>query len=211
MSLLQNLGTCEDVPTISPPPTAAVREKSGGAAETITREQNDSRSERLCHGLAEDTGAKKQGTRTNESGGGEKLYKIKRIAKTQRFIEKMKALRADPRNCKRCGKPRDCERRQCRSCIQKAAKRRLLLTYKEVHKNPELLTAIIKRVESLENTVARHGLVIRKVRKAAWQKGYARGRKAEFFLWRDRQVELPTITKQELATMNHAYDNREMA
>jgi hypothetical protein len=71
-----------------------------------------------------------------------------------------------------------------------------------------LLTAIVKRVESLEHTVARHGLIIRQVRKSAWEMGYRRGRKAEFLLWQQRPVDYAHITTQELATINHAYDHR---
>lgn len=136
----------------------------------------------------------------------------RRLDKTARFIAKMKALRADPLNCKRCGKPRDCDhKRQCRSCLEKAAKRRLMISYKTLTANPDILTALVKRIESLEMRCAKVEL---------WREynsdriNYIKKREASLLGMKRKALRnyqaMPTISQQELATMNHAYDLRDI-
>lgn len=201
----------ESFQPISPPITESDREKSGGENNQTNEQHN---LESCVRGSATDGTGSLKGNSAAKNGaraemGGEKLYKVKRAHKTARFIAKMKALRADPNNCKCCGKPRDCKHRQCLRCIEKAAKRRLLITYKTLTANPDILTDLVRRIESLEMRLAQTELWRRhnstkleyiKRREASLK---ARKSNAAYCL-----AVYPTITTQELATMNHAYDKR---
>lgn len=64
----------------------------------------------------------------------------------------------------------------------------------------QVIPALIRRIESLENTVARLDMSIRRDYQRAYMRGWHRGTKQRPGAWEPRSV-----TKQEAATMSHAY------
>jgi len=199
--------------TISAPCTALDREKSGEAAETETMNKESSRS--FGHGRQMIVcAAKIEGRALQESRGAEKSPK-KRLAdyspevqaKARALYAEKDRLRRIAGNCGRCGRRPAAEGyKQCDRCREYMAKRRITAKYKAITSDPNILTAIMRRIQSLEHTAAIHSMIIKKRYDKGYKKGYKAGRSAEFRLWQERPVEMPTITKQELATMNHAYD-----
>jgi len=182
--------------TISPSLTAAVREKSGGTAkhETITM---------LMSG---DSALSKMAPKPIETRDGGKLSKdqIRRQKKSVLFFQRLQELRQTPGNCRRCGKPHaDTTKKICAKCREhhneyyrrKAAQIR----------NGESIGALAKRVASLEHELSRMLIDRRAVYVQGYQAGKTWKRKAQSA--QSYLDAMPRITEQELATMNHAYDN----
>lgn len=120
--------------------------------------------------------------------------------KSQKFWERKAELRKQPGNCVRCGHANpDASHKTCPRCREQIASRRQKYLRQTV--KVETLVSLRRRIESLEMAVAQLQLDGGK----RYQNGYSAGKKAA--AKRDYFGIYPTITKQELATMNHAYDN----
>ena len=130
--------------------------------------------------------------------------------KAKAFHAKIAALRKLPGNCGRCGKPNSNGFKQCDNCREYTAAykagKRIMAAKEALNKDPLLLTRLIRRLESLELTVARIDLwreyTGTKLRTFNRRMAAMKRERAKSQQYRDAY---PTITKQELATMNHAY------
>jgi hypothetical protein len=182
--------------TISPPCTTADREKSGGVAKRETETTNTRGGSALSR-MAPVTKI--------ETQGGDKLSKdqLRRQRKSKAFFAALQARRQTPGNCRRCGKPHADKTRKicakCRAHHNEYYRRKAALK----HTNDKALYELQRRVASLEHELSR--MLID--RRATYKAGYSAGKQ-----WKRRASmqmhnldAYPTITKQELATMNHAY------
>jgi hypothetical protein len=130
---------------------------------------------------------------------------------------KLSARRSEPGHCNQCGKPSDRpDKTNCTKCKDKAKeayherqRRRFIeelvagdTTKAEWLKN---LAAMQRRIVSLESAVARLQLSRVKDYKRVWKLGYS-ARKAKEQA--QGAWEMPTMTKQEAATMSHAYSSK---
>lgn len=190
-------------------PTGTITEREKSVVMDEHKPNKCVASATVCEDASGEVHLKKRGA-PNQRPVGKHLSKW-RQDKTARFIAKMKLLRSNPANCKRCGQPRDCERRQCRRCIEKATKRRLLVTYKTLVTNPALLTELVRRIESLEMRLAKTELWREyNSDKLKYIKKREAGLKASRIEATRYVGAYPSITKQELATINHGYDLKGM-
>ena len=124
---------------------------------------------------------------------------LRRQRKSQAFFAKQDERRKAPGNCGRCGKPNaDKTRKVCARCreLNSACYRRRA----EKLSVNETIRALAKRVASLELSVARLQLNDRALT-SRYHYQQAVKREAKRYL-----SAYPTITKQELSTMNHAYE-----
>jgi hypothetical protein len=188
--------------SISPPCTAADREKSVGAANNELKTNNRAASALSVDGFSVGVSAKKGRAETKEQGG-ETLP-----AKARAFHARIAALRKQPGNCGRCGKPNANGLKQCDRC------RAYMKAYKEaVAKKPRSIAtfdanALMRRVVSLEMRLAKVECELA-LRRNTYR--YVHRRQAVLLKRSRPQWEPPTITKQELSTMNHAYASLDAA
>lgn len=145
-----------------------------------------------------------------ETHGAEKLSKdkLRRKRKSEAFFARLQARRKIPGNCGRCGKPHgDKTNKICRKCRDHHNEyyRKKAAALKQ--QKDAALEELSRRVGSLENELAR--MLID--RRAAYRNGYYAGKawKKKAFSRQRNFDAYPSITKQELATMNHAYENEE--
>ena len=120
----------------------------------------------------------------------------RRQEKSERFWARKYAERSKPGNCCRCGhKNADTSRKTCPTCRAAIKARRVKYLRQTVP--VATMQDMKRRIASLEISVARLQLL----NGSAYERGYRAGKK------KDRRYfdAYPTITKQELATMNHAY------
>jgi hypothetical protein len=130
------------------------------------------------------------------------------------WYDSIASRRNEPGFCRQCSKPNDrTDRTVCTICKDKGRAR-----YHELQRRKfieelvdggttkkEWLTKLahmLKRIESLENALARVQLRQERDRKAVWKMGYnARKQKEQAQgAWK-----MPVISKQEAATINHAF------
>ena len=177
--------------SISPLRTEIDREKSGNE-ETITTETNESRGfGSVTDGFQRDASAAK-GACLNQRGGDTLP------AKARAFHAKIAALRKLPGNCGRCGKPNANGFRQCERCRTYQSKYKQTLRQEPVTVDAKVLRVLTARTASLEMELARMQVNGR----AAYKKGYRTGAAHERKV---RYEELPSLSRQEAATINHAY------
>ena len=182
--------------SISPPCTAADREKSGGAAK---HEQSTN--------VRGDTALSRISSRAIEAQGGEKLSKDqrRRKRKAMAFFAKLQQRRQIPGNCRRCGKHHpDKSKKICAKC---RAHHNEYYRRKAQAAQGVNIVELQRRVASLENELAR--MLID--RRAAYAKGYTAGTRRKAKAQADNRYfdAYPTISAQELSTMNHAYTSLE--
>ena len=120
-------------------------------------------------------------------------------SKSQHFFARVLARRQTPGNCVRCGhKNPEPKHKTCPRCLE-AVRRR-----KKNNQPPAQIAGMLRRIASLEYAVANLQLTAN----GRYQKGYAAGKKAALKPHRKYLDAYPRISKQELSTMNHAYDAR---
>ena len=109
-------------------------------------------------------------------------------------------LKKLPGNCARCGKPHDGKKKTCQPCLDKV---------KELHGwKKARYVELRRRIESLELAVARIQTDHKKARNRAYSTGYEAGAKRAVKVALELpHYDPPTMSMQELATMNHAYDD----
>jgi len=114
------------------------------------------------------------------------------------YFAKINAQRKMPGFCSSCGRrPPLLPYRQCERCRERSAKNRTVKRFKAITADPNFVTAILRRIESLEISVARHSLIMRKRYKTGYARGYNKGRKDEFKQWQERPVEMPSMSLSE--------------
>lgn len=195
--------------TISPSLTAADREKSGGAAkhETI----NNACAASALSGLASAGSVPEHVGRasavTKPRDGGNSLP-----AQARAYHAKIAALRKQPGNCGRCGKPNTNGHKRCDRCRAYEKQYKTAKRLQGVDVTPLTVAQLVRRVQTLEMAVARlelwreyKGHLVRKVTRKSAAIQQERRKAAA------RLDAMPRITEQELATMNHAYDNEAAA
>jgi hypothetical protein len=128
-----------------------------------------------------------------------RVYSAGDRAKAEAHWKRKVALRNAPGRCGRCAAPWTGPTRHCDHCRDYQRQRKAKLKVKLVVTSQTVLDDLAKRVASLEHELARMQVAGR----AQYRRGYGAGQRIE--LKRRERIELPTITKQELATMNHAY------
>jgi len=117
--------------------------------------------------------------------------------KSKTFFAKLLARRQTPGNCVRCGhKNPQPKHKTCPRCLD-AVRRR-----KKNNQPPQEIAGMLRRIASLEYAVANLQLTANN----RYQKGYAAGKKSALKPHRKYFDAYQRISKQELATMNHAYD-----
>jgi hypothetical protein len=193
-----------------PPCDTADRETSGGVHKQEQSTKDASDDSALSAGFSKVSyGAKRGVLQLNRRAGKKPLP-----AKARAYHAKLAAIRKMPGNCGRCGKPNANGRKQCDNCraysaAYKAGKR-IVQAKEALNKNPILLTALIRRIESLEATVAKIDLwkeyTGTKVRTYNRRMAQLKRRKAEAVA---RYDAMPRMSMQELATMSHAYGTNE--
>lgn len=124
-------------------------------------------------------------------------------SKKEAFHAGLSALRKDPARCCRCAKLSSI--RFCADCRTAQARRRDLKAARPVVMKPAEVAAILRRVASLEDAVARLQLAAHSAHRRGYGAGYRTGARHERKV---RFAESPEISTQELATINHAYDRR---
>lgn len=130
---------------------------------------------------------------------------------------KLTARRMQPGHCRQCGHLSDRPAKSiCTSCKNKQKeayherqRRRFIeqLVSGDIKKHEWLknLAAMQRRIVSLENAVARLQLARNNDYKRIWKMGYDARRAKE---QAQAGWQIPTISKQEAATMNHAYSSK---
>jgi hypothetical protein len=124
----------------------------------------------------------------------------RRQRKTENFFARVLAKRNTPGNCVKCGhKNDDLSRKTCPKCLAALKARR----QKYLRQTVPVATMqdMERRIASLEISVARLQLL----NGSAYERGYRAGQKKRTRESLRYLNSYPTITKQELATMNHAY------
>ena len=111
---------------------------------------------------------------------GGKILSPKRREKMRLFMKRMELKKRDPRNCKRCGNPRDRDGyAQCQRCLDRAAeyRRGQRISQLVVSKDAANLLPLLRRIESLELAVARLQHFEAKINRREYQRAYLRGAK----------------------------------
>ena len=119
--------------------------------------------------------------------------------KSKDFFARLLARRQTPGNCVRCGHNNpEPKYKTCPRCLEAVARR------KKSKQPPQEIAGMLRRIASLEYAVANlqlHG-------NRRYANGYNAGlRKANKKAARYLEA-YPSITRQELSTMNHAYESR---
>ena len=206
------------------------REKSG--AEELNNKQSRAASTLSVDGLQGELSAQKGRAETERgahryrwqrdtaTGEVRRTKQVKPLAeypaavqtKARAFYAKKAALRKQPGNCGRCGKPNpQPEYRHCPKCREYQQQRKAALRDSEPTRSITSTNShvLMCRVMSLEMRLAKVELELGQRRKAY---RYIKRREAALLAKkRDAQARLdamPRISKQELATINHAYDSR---
>ena len=119
--------------------------------------------------------------------------------KSKDFFARLLVRRQTPGNCVRCGhKNPEPKYKTCPRCLAAVSRR------KKNNQPPEQIAGMLRRIASLEYAVANLQLTAN----GRYQKGYAAGKKAALKPCRKYFDAYPPISKQELSTMNHAYDRQ---
>lgn len=171
------------------PPHNNCREKSGVTNKT----NNLLTSESALSVCARLSGAVPEHEDVIKTAGAGKQYR-------KPYHDKLDELRRDPNNCGRCGKPNNNGHRQCDNCLAYQKRYKAAKKTKPITAVGNDLDALLRRVASLEISVARLQLDKRDTYKRGYRTGQAHERKVRF-------AELPEISVQELSTINHAYES----
>lgn len=126
------------------------------------------------------------------------------LAKAKAFWQRKQALRKLPGNCGRCGHPNDNpEYAHCERCREYGKRYKTSHQHETITVDRKALETLEKRVSSLEHALSR----IQLNQREAYKRGYAKGRAEKARLRRRFRYfdAYPSITKQELSTINHAY------
>jgi len=180
------------------------RETSGGETVTMTETDNQklSRGSALSDGCSSRDAVPESGAHLNSARRGN--FTQQQLAKATAFWKRKTALRKTPGNCGRCGKPNPDagSKARCPKCRAYQRRYKLLRRMEPVVVSNAELRELRRRVESLEQAVA----AMQVDRKRCYLLGYRQGKKNE-----NTRRFMPDviITKQELATMNHAYYRRQ--
>lgn len=121
--------------------------------------------------------------------------------------------RKQPGNCRRCGKPNANGKAHCDRCRQYMAayKKRIILEDKagkvELVKVAATVLQLRRETSALRASFKRLSTSFRKGYRAGYLAGLLKRRARFKNTITKYQDAMPTITEQELATMNHAYIN----
>jgi len=137
------------------------------------------------------------------SGGGQSRPRSpEHRAKAEAFWSALAERRKQPGNCVRCGKPNTAETRQCPKCLAYQAKYRGRLQDKNEKLTAGMVVAIVKQcrreVTKLREIIKQMQRAHRAKNHRQWQQKRTLKKYADAY---------PEISKQELASINHAYDN----
>lgn len=119
--------------------------------------------------------------------------------KARDFHARIAAARKLPGNCGRCAKPNANGHRQCDRCRAYSKKYKLAQSQEPVTVDAGTLRHLTARVASLEHELARMQVDARAQYKKGYRTGAAHERK------RRDAYQPPSISLQELSTINHAY------
>ena len=130
----------------------------------------------------------------------EEAGKLSRIAHFQR----LEAARKKPGNCGRCGKPNGNGYAQCDRC------RNYHTLYKLKKRNERFSvpSEVVKELFQFRRELSRLRVTVKNManeRRAAYRKGYAAGLAGKRARFRQGAYVPPPMSKQELATISHAY------
>lgn len=132
-----------------------------------------------------------------ETERGGKLYR-------KPYHDQLDALRRDPANCGRCGKPNGNGHRQCDQCRDYAKRYKAKLRGEgfDAEQAAGMVLQMRRELSRLRATVKN----MANDRRKSYSKGYAKGFETGKTTAKYADT-LREISKQELATMNHAYDH----
>ena len=132
-----------------------------------------------------------------ETERGGKLYR-------KPYHDQLDALRRDPENCGRCGKPSANGKRQCDKCreYQHRYKAKARGENFDAQTAAGMIVQMRRELSRLRATVKNMANNRRKSYSKGYSKGFETGKTTAKYA-----DTLPEISKQELATMNHAYDH----
>ena len=129
--------------------------------------------------------------------------------KARAFHAMQAALRKLPGNCGRCGKPNSNGFKQCDRCRAYQKRYKAELTGNKLLTVPQEFAKAMEQFRRELNAIRRTVKVMANARRESYLRGFMAG---QINRRRNRNKHLakyldayPTITKQELATMNHAY------
>lgn len=137
--------------------------------------------------------------------------------KSKAFFAKLLARRQTPGNCVRCGhKNPQPKHKTCPKCLAAVRRRKLAALQKPCEPKRADIEAMQQRISSLETAVANLQISHNKIYQRAYHAGQQSIRKTMKAAAREiERLEacryadvMPTITAQELSTINHAYDRQ---
>ena len=125
-------------------------------------------------------------------------------AKAEAFWQNLKSRRQQPGNCCRCGRSHAGSFRQCDPCRQRVAASKLKRQAKAL-----TLADCVAMVRQCRREVTKLREIIKQMRRVksnAYGRGYVAGTKHGITVAKYHDT-VPDISGQELAQINHAYDN----
>jgi hypothetical protein len=135
-----------------------------------------------------------------------KTYRIdaRQLAKAQAYWARKSAQRRQPGNCGRCGKPNpQSTHKHCPACREYQRKTKLEKALKPLVVSETQLQKLERRIAAMEHNFSMMRLNERAIYKRAYEAGRKHQADSRYF------DAYPTMTKQELATINHAYAHDE--
>lgn len=154
-------------------------------------------------GLSQEEGRTTCARNTTGRDGGD-FGSPKRAAKRTRFFAALTERRQQPGHCCRCGRKHDGKTKQCEKCLAYQARYRGRLADKNEKLTACMVVAMVKQMRR-EVTKLR-GIIkqMQRVHRTRQQRDYLARRTV-----RKYADAYQPISSQELATMNHAYENSE--
>jgi hypothetical protein len=151
--------------------------------------------------------AVREGTVPDEDGSAlthvpQTSIKTEQAGKSYRkpYHEKLEALRRDPKNCGRCGKPNSNGHKQCDKCREYQRRYKIRLKEKAREWTPAECVAMVRQcrreVSKLRGMIKQMQRVSKYKQRREWMLKKLRTKYANAF---------KEISKQELAEINHAY------
>lgn len=144
----------------------------------------------------------------SEGVGAHPSIKTEQVGKLSRIVhfQRLETARKQPGNCGRCGKPNGNGHANCDRCrnYQTLYKRRLHA------KRLSSPSGMMSELAQFRRELSRLRATVKNManeRRASYRKGYAAGLAGKRVRFRRGAYIPPQISKQELATMNHAYDH----
>lgn len=135
---------------------------------------------------------------TETLNAGSLQRSVRRVGKSEDFFARLLKRRQTPGNCVRCGRKNEQPKHKtCPRCLESVRLRKRASAEK-----PTVTTrAIERRLESIEMVLAHLQLSHAKIYERAYNAGRRSGQRPQ----RKYFDAYPSITKQELAQINHAY------